>query len=175
MKYNKKAHKNKVEFGKHLIAHKTYHEKLAEESMRSLGIKFRSQIRIGPYFVDFLITDKKAIVEIDGNVHNTIEAICYDSRRTHYLNCAGYSVYRIKNEDICPENLSFIKELPLAITKHYSITPIKPTTKLKKIKPSHQDYLDVWVDNLPKTIRKYKSSLRPAMITTVTDAEGESR
>ena len=62
------------------------------------NIKFRRQVPIGSYIVDFLCMDKKLIIELDGSQHmNNTE---YDSERTRYLNSIGYKVIRVYNNDI---------------------------------------------------------------------------
>ncbi len=62
------------------------------------GIKFRRQVPIGQYIVDFLCCEKKLIVELDGSQH--IDNIKYDRIRTEYLNSLGYKVIRIYNNEI---------------------------------------------------------------------------
>ena len=36
---------------------------------RFMGLKFKRQVPIGNYIVDFLCTDKKLIIELDGSQH----------------------------------------------------------------------------------------------------------
>jgi len=61
------------------------------------GHKFRRQVPIGPYIVDFLCADKKLIVELDGFQH------AEDSRdeiRDRYLSSLGYRILRFWNQEI---------------------------------------------------------------------------
>ena len=71
------------------------------------GIKFRRQVPIGQYIVDFLCCEKKLIVELDGSQH--IDNIEYDRIRTEYLNSLGYKVIRIYNNEIL-SNLKTVLE-----------------------------------------------------------------
>jgi very-short-patch-repair endonuclease len=58
--------------------------------------KFRRQVPIGPYIVDFLCVEQRLIVEADGSQHN--EEI--DALRTAFLEARGYRVIRFWNQDI---------------------------------------------------------------------------
>ena len=62
------------------------------------GIKFRRQVPIGNYIVDFLCSEKKLIIELDGSQH--IDNIEYDKTRTEYLSNLGYKVIRIFNNEV---------------------------------------------------------------------------
>ena len=55
---------------------------------------------IGDYIVDFLCTEKKLIVEVDGGQHNEPNEIEYDNQRTVYLSNLGYKVLRFWNNDV---------------------------------------------------------------------------
>ena len=69
--------------------------------MDKMGVKFRRQRPVGPYFVDFICLEKKLIIELDGLQHtNDIE---YDNRRTDFLEKHGYQIIRIPNEFIYKE------------------------------------------------------------------------
>lgn len=64
------------------------------------NLKFRKQHGIGNFIVDFYCSEKKLIVEIDGDTHATKEAVEYDQKRTRYLSSLGYTVIRYTNDDI---------------------------------------------------------------------------
>lgn len=65
-----------------------------------LGLKFRRQVPIGDYIVDFFCVEKSLIIELDGGQHNEVENIEYDKIRTEYLNQEGYKVLRFWNNDV---------------------------------------------------------------------------
>ena len=67
---------------------------------RFFGLKFKRQVPIGNYIVDFLCPDKKLIIELDGGQHNEDNNISYDSERTKYLESEGYTVLRFWNNDV---------------------------------------------------------------------------
>ena len=67
---------------------------------RFFGFKFKRQVLVGNYIVDFLCEEKHLIIEIDGGQHNTSEKIQSDMHRTTYLENNGYSVIRFWNNDV---------------------------------------------------------------------------
>src|SRR5690242_9947577 len=62
------------------------------------GVKFRRQVAIGPYVVDFLAAAHRLVIEIDGGQHATQEA--YDLRRTRWLEEQGYRVIRFWSNEV---------------------------------------------------------------------------
>ncbi len=61
------------------------------------NFKFRRQVPIGKYIVDFVCQDRKLIVELDGSQH---EGSRYDEVRDAWLKSVGYKVLRFWNIDI---------------------------------------------------------------------------
>jgi very-short-patch-repair endonuclease len=56
------------------------------------GHKFRRQLPIGPYFVDFVCLKARLVVEIDGAGHEDEDR---DRRKTEYLEAQGFRVIRV--------------------------------------------------------------------------------
>ena len=67
---------------------------------RFQNLKFKRQVLIGNYIVDFLCEDKKIIIEIDGGQHNEEVNIQSDKNRTQYLENNGYKVLRFWNNEV---------------------------------------------------------------------------
>jgi very-short-patch-repair endonuclease len=65
---------------------------------RLQGIKFKRQVPIANYIVDFVALDLKFIVEVDGGQHQ-IQAAA-DAERTRVLEEWGYHVVRVWNNDV---------------------------------------------------------------------------
>ncbi len=61
------------------------------------GLKFRRQVPIGPYIVDFLCVGARLIVEADGSQHGGSR---HDETRDAFLASEGWSVLRFWNHDI---------------------------------------------------------------------------
>ena len=65
---------------------------------RLLGLKFRRQLWIGNYIVDFACLERRLISEADGGQH--VEQADYDERRTAFLVKEGFRVLRFWNNDV---------------------------------------------------------------------------
>ena len=65
---------------------------------RFCNIKFRRQVPIGNYIVDFVCFDKRVIIELDGSGH--FEKIEYDEKRNKFFEEQGYKVLRFWNSDL---------------------------------------------------------------------------
>ncbi|HSI40500.1 MAG TPA: endonuclease domain-containing protein [Xanthobacteraceae bacterium] len=60
------------------------------------GWKFRRQVPVGCYVVDFLCPDAKLAVELDGGQHSTET----DAERTRIIEADGYLVIRFWNNEV---------------------------------------------------------------------------
>jgi very-short-patch-repair endonuclease len=65
---------------------------------RQLGVKFRRQSSIGPYFVDFYCPLCRLVIELDGAAHFSETREEYEAKRTKYLEAEGLTVIRFENE-----------------------------------------------------------------------------
>src|SRR3954468_3804830 len=62
------------------------------------GHKFKRQILIGSYIADFVCSEQKLIVELDGGQHADHRA--YDEKRDAFLTALGFRVMRVWNIDV---------------------------------------------------------------------------
>ena len=67
---------------------------------RLAGLKFRRQMPIGPYVVDFISLEQGLVIEVDGSQHGTLANQMHDEARTAYLNQQGFRVIRVWNNDV---------------------------------------------------------------------------
>ncbi|WP_428664253.1 endonuclease domain-containing protein [Runella sp.] len=74
------------------------------------NIKFRRQYSVGYFVLDFYCPQEKLAIEVDGNVHDSIEAQQYDAYRTEALNGIGIQVVRFRNEEV-------VNNLPQVLTR----------------------------------------------------------
>jgi very-short-patch-repair endonuclease len=66
---------------------------------RQLGsAKFRRQVPIGNYIVDFISFEKKIVIELDGGQHAATTT--RDAARDSWLKGRGYSVLRFWDNDV---------------------------------------------------------------------------
>jgi very-short-patch-repair endonuclease len=62
------------------------------------GFKFKRQVLIDRYIVDFVCLDEKLIVELDGPLHDG--RVRYDANRDEVLRKLGYRVLRFTNNEV---------------------------------------------------------------------------
>ena len=99
MYYNK----NNLQLAKNMRSNMTKEEVKLWNIIRGSrfhGYKFKRQVLIGNYIVDFICEERKLIIEIDGGQHNEDENIMNDEIRTHYLESNGYEVLRFWNNEV---------------------------------------------------------------------------
>lgn len=70
----------------------------AVRNRRFHNLKFRRQVPVGKYVVDFLCEAEKLVIELDGEGHAL--RVKEDSIRTQEINELGYKVLRFWNADI---------------------------------------------------------------------------
>ncbi len=80
---------------------------------RLVGFKFRRQVVIGRYIVDFVCLEAKLIVEADGGQHQVL--MDEDTRRTSELERLGYRVLRFWNHLILQETEAVLERIRLAL------------------------------------------------------------
>ena len=61
------------------------------------GHKFKRQVPIGPYVVDFACLGRKVVIEVDGGQHADSPT---DGKRDAYLEQEGFRVLRFWNNDV---------------------------------------------------------------------------
>ncbi|WP_283207378.1 endonuclease domain-containing protein, partial [Methylobacterium haplocladii] len=62
------------------------------------GIKFRRQVPIAPYIVDFLCASARVVVELDGPPHEAETRRRRDAKRDAWLRQQGFQVLRFSND-----------------------------------------------------------------------------
>jgi very-short-patch-repair endonuclease len=73
------------------------------------GYKFRRQVVIAPYIVDFVCLEAMLIIEADGGQHSEQQA--YAQRRTALLEGMGYRVLRFWNHEILRETEAVLEQI----------------------------------------------------------------
>lgn len=68
---------------------------------RFAQFKFRRQVPLGNYIVDFVCFDSRLMIELDGGQHNVRRE--HDARRTSWLEEQGFRVVRFWNFEIIEE------------------------------------------------------------------------
>ena len=79
-------------------AERTLWVKLRSRSLA--GYKFKRQISIDQYIVDFYCAEKRLVLEIDGTVHGFYQQRQHDQERQIDLESRGFTVLRFTNAQI---------------------------------------------------------------------------
>lgn len=80
------------------------------------GYKFRRQVPIDWFIVDFLCSQQQLIIEIDGSIHDMQKG--YDNDREQEIRKRGYRILRFTNDDIQDR-------LPVVLrTIHQALSPL---------------------------------------------------
>ena len=87
----------------------------ALRAQRFASVKFRRQVPIGPYIVDFLCNAAKLVIELDGGQHNETEHRQRDEIRDVYLTNDGYRVLRFWNFEINSQFSACMDRIYLAL------------------------------------------------------------
>ena len=88
---------------------------------RLAGHKFRRQVPIGPYIVDFVCYQSKLIVEVDGGQHQ--EQGQYDDTRTAWLESEGFTVLRFWNNDVLANQAGVVEVLASVLEQRSAPSP----------------------------------------------------
>lgn len=86
-----------VVYGGHLRGH------------RLMGLKFKRQVVIGDYIVDFVCHARRLIIELDGGQH--MDNGTYDEARTCWLNAQGYQVLRFWNHEVLLQGEAILEDI----------------------------------------------------------------
>ncbi|HVM85325.1 MAG TPA: endonuclease domain-containing protein [Candidatus Binatia bacterium] len=87
------------------------------------GWKFRRQVPMGRYIVDFFCLEAGLVIEVDGGQHDRDRR--KDEIRTAYIASHGYRVIRFWNNDVL-SNIEGVLEQVLSTLKRGSIKPPLP-------------------------------------------------
>ena len=87
------------------------------------GLKFKRQMPIYSYVVDFCCSEARLIIELDGGQHNVRKEA--DAVRTKKLEELGYLVLRFWNNDVF-DNIDGVLETMVSTAKQHSPEPPHP-------------------------------------------------
>lgn len=78
---------------------------------KALGVKFLRQHILGDYIGDFVATDIKLVIEVDGGYHSQYLQQQKNNDRSEFINNMGYEVVRFSNEEIVMDTDRVIRQI----------------------------------------------------------------
>ena len=79
-----------------------------------LGYKFKRQVSIECFIVDFICYEKRLVIELDGGQHQDNQA--YDTRRTAVLSTKGFRVLRFWNHEVLQHTEAVLEVIQQALS-----------------------------------------------------------
>lgn len=90
--------KQLIGYAKKMRNNPTQSERKAGELLKKARIPFREQVPFKYYILDFIITNRLLVLEIDGGYHK--DRAWKDEQRDKFCKKLGLKVLRIKNENV---------------------------------------------------------------------------
>ncbi len=91
-----------------------------------LGLKFRRQRPIGPYFADFACLDVGLVIELDGGQHGEFPARAHDQQREVLMRTAGFTTLRFWNHEVLAQTEAVLEKI------HQTLQTLTPTLSRKR-------------------------------------------
>lgn len=89
------------------------------KNRKFFGFKFRKQVPIGSYVVDFLCVAKKIVIEIDGDSHYMEGRQEKEQDRDAYLKQCGWNVIHVGHREALFNNDAVLERIRLAFGIEY--------------------------------------------------------
>ena len=112
MQHNKKLTTHAQQLRKNMTKEE---RRLWYEYLHDYPYRFRRQVTIGRYILDFYCAAAKLAVELDGSQHYMPEGQEYDFARTAYLREQGIEVIRFSNTDVIQNLYGVCQAIDLAV------------------------------------------------------------
>jgi len=81
------------------------------------GLKFLRQFPIGPFIADFCCRDRRLIVELDGEVHESDQQTARDAERDAFLKAQNYVILRFPNQRVLEDPESVLRDIAITVWK----------------------------------------------------------
>ncbi|MBK8284653.1 MAG: endonuclease domain-containing protein [Ahniella sp.] len=93
---------------------------------RFLGLKFRRQVSVGPYIVDFICCEVSIGIELDGGQHNEWTVQQYDARRSAFLEAEGFTILRYWNSEVLTRMDQVLEAIRQAAVERRTLKSLLP-------------------------------------------------
>ena len=97
---------------------------------KRFGYKFKGQVPVGRFIVDFVCIEKGLVIELDGSQHQVNQAD--DAARTAELNRAGFQILQFWNTEVLLKTDGVLRlsakpsPKPLLVTQLRDLLRVKP-------------------------------------------------
>jgi very-short-patch-repair endonuclease len=95
-------------------------------ALKASGQKFRRQMPIDHFIVDFACLSHRLIMEVEGATHSTDGEIASDLRRQGYLESQGFMILRFSNNDVVT-NVDGVMDVVVGVLDKLSSEATAPT------------------------------------------------
>jgi very-short-patch-repair endonuclease len=127
--------KTRTSLARNLRSESTHAERKLWSRLRDrrfLGLKFKRQVPIDQFVVDFACVEAKLIIEVDGGQHDKGSAA--DRGRTEILESVGYLVLRFWNNDVLKNTDGVLEFIALTI-KREALEPLTRRARARRPLP----------------------------------------
>lgn len=76
-----------------------------------MGLKFRRQRAIGPYFADFACIGVGLVIELDGGQHSEDASMAHDQQREAFMRRAGFKTLRFWNNEVLTQTEAVLEKI----------------------------------------------------------------
>ncbi len=104
------------QYAKQMRSHPTDAEALLWYYLRAkriFDVKFKRQVPLGQYIVDFVAKTERIIIEVDGGQHHSDS----DVARDEWLKNQGYQVLRFWNHEVLTQTESVLESIRLCLSQ----------------------------------------------------------
>ena len=104
-----------------LRANETEGERVLWNALRSrrlLGRKFRRQVPIGPFVVDFYCAEEQLVVELDGSVHDNPAQAEVDADRQRVIESISIRFLRLSNDIVVSDLTGALRMIAAEFNTH---------------------------------------------------------
>lgn len=138
---NRTKQRNKEAFAKKMRDNPTPTEKMMRDLLIEHEIRFKSQVVMLGYIVDFYFKHAKAILEVDGLIHAKREA--YDEHRDQVFRDNGFRVLRIYANRLIKEPQKVIDEVKAYLKRGRAKKRVHKNINRKKLVKQVTNWQDV--------------------------------
>ncbi len=121
MKHNAKLTSRAQELRRNMTKEE---RKLWYDYLSSYPLRFRRQITVGNYIVDFYCAAAKLVIELDGSQHYESAGMDYDAQRTAYLEGLGLCVLRFSNTEVLRNLRGVCHQIDLTVKERSLSRPL---------------------------------------------------